>query len=195
MMSEDQHPAEMTEWGYDHASCCDACGGTGYQFGGEMCWDCRATGHPHAPLDPPTPAPAESDVEELAKWLHNEGDGGVWESFDWANSVTVARAVLAAGYARLTPPAETERSVVITDEERDQIRHSIRDDDLMPTVNRIVAARVSAALAKAEALVDEWADFEHDAVTCPRFDCGDCTMLNAIHDLRAALADARSVSE
>jgi DnaJ-class molecular chaperone len=31
--------------------CCTACKGEGYGFGGEPCWDCRGTGHPHEHVD------------------------------------------------------------------------------------------------------------------------------------------------
>lgn len=46
-----------------------------------------------------------------------------------------------------------------------------------------LAALVEAGLA----LADEWDDFEHDMSACQKYDCGDCTMKNAVHDLRAAL--------
>jgi hypothetical protein len=37
---------------YDHAGCCTCCGGTGSDnHCAGMCWDCRGTGHPHAPED------------------------------------------------------------------------------------------------------------------------------------------------
>lgn len=48
-------------------------------------------------------------------------------------------------------------------------------------------ARLREREAAVRALRDDWADFEHDAVTCPKYDCGDCTMLNAIHDLDRVL--------
>jgi hypothetical protein len=51
----------------------------------------------------------------------------------------------------------------------------------------IEGERLREVVGRVEALADEWADFEHDAVACQRYVCGDCTMLNAIYDLRAAL--------
>lgn len=40
--------------------CCTACKGEGYGYGGEPCWDCRATGHPHPRSgEPASPVVAE----------------------------------------------------------------------------------------------------------------------------------------
>lgn len=68
---------------------------------------------------------------------------------------------------------------------------------LYRAVERILADRVIAAHAETarvieavEALAETWADFEHDAIACPKYDCGDCTMINAVYDLRTALASA-----
>jgi hypothetical protein len=45
--------------------CCDSCAG-GYRHGGEMCWDCRGTGHPHPLEDPDCPEHAMTDGPGLA---------------------------------------------------------------------------------------------------------------------------------
>ncbi len=47
-----------------------------------------------------SPEPAAQptvDRDALTAWFHNHGDGGIWESFDWRNAVTVADALLASG--------------------------------------------------------------------------------------------------
>jgi hypothetical protein len=63
--------------------CCTACKGEGYGYGGEPCWDCRGTGHPHPRSDENTeerengPAvvtpPAEPCPYETRYALHSNG--------------------------------------------------------------------------------------------------------------------------
>ena len=48
----------------------------------------------------PPPSALADERAELICLLHNEGDGGVWEGFDLANSMIVADFVLAAGFHR-----------------------------------------------------------------------------------------------
>jgi hypothetical protein len=43
------------------------------------------------------------------------------------------------------------------------------------------------------ALADDWDDFDHDPATCPRYDCGDCTMKNAVYDLRTCVESVTGV--
>lgn len=66
--------------------------------------------------------------------------------------------------------------------------------DVVAAVERIKArARAEGAreaLAPVLALIDQWDDFEHDAVACTEYVCPDCTMLNAIYDLRNAASVA-----
>jgi hypothetical protein len=43
------------------------------------------------------------------------------------------------------------------------------------------------------ALADDWDDFDHDPATCPRYDCGNCTMKNAVYDLRTCVESVTGV--
>lgn len=46
-----QKVAEPMEDEYGHEPCCTACNGAGGSHSGP-CWDCKGTGHPHAPQSP-----------------------------------------------------------------------------------------------------------------------------------------------
>jgi hypothetical protein len=67
---------------YDHPPCCDTCTGTGANLDGP-CWDCRGTGHAHAPLpataalegtivDPPAPRFPQAVVETLTEFDYDQ---------------------------------------------------------------------------------------------------------------------------
>jgi hypothetical protein len=77
-----------------------------------------------------------------------------------------------------------EARVVAVEAERDEgALATERENGNLRAENRRLAALVEAGLA----LADEWDDFEHDMIACQKYDCGDCMMKNAVHDLRAAL--------
>jgi hypothetical protein len=90
--------------------CCTACKGEGYGYGGEPCWDCRGTGHPHprsdenteerengpAEVTPPAEPTVEDYVRATAQTLGGDPDEVV---ADW-------QARLAAIRDRATPPPE-----------------------------------------------------------------------------------------
>lgn len=51
-------------------------------------------------------------------------------------------------------------------------------------------AERDALRERVTALADHWDDFAHDMVTCASYSCPDCTMKNAVHDLRTVLREA-----
>lgn len=106
-------------------------------------------------------------AEQAEKEKH--GPGGFWTRAEWAKwSNTLA----------LLIPEEYDD---------DAAQEAIIERALADLARR--AEQAEAKLARVRELADEWGDFEHDAVACQKYDCGDCTMVNAIYDLRAVLGD------
>lgn len=94
------------------------------------------------------------------------------------------------------PLTEVERNA-LDESLLDSGCHGFQGDhpDLYAAVEKILATRVAATKADRDAaveaavlaLADDWDDFEHDLTTCPKYDCGDCTMKNAVYDLRTCV--------
>lgn len=65
--------------------------------------------------------------------------------------------------------------------------HPVTDQPLIP--DALVKRRDAIDLLRSAvlALADDWDDFEHDPITCPKYECSDCTMKNAVYDLRTCV--------
>ena len=123
--------------------------------------------------------------EALVRFLHNEGDGGIWESFDRANAETVADALapLLAGWladARAVGKAETVRPVLDVAEEAERRGYQ-----------RGLAEGEARVRARVEALADEWESRAANARSCAeaRLGLSDAEGLRAHADLMQRRAD------
>lgn len=93
--------AERAAEGEDHPPCCPSCEGRGGTSSGP-CWDCRGTGHAHAPT-PAQPAAPSGDVEALPAVQFVKRLVGAWDCCG-----TCAGGVLAAHDAEVRANAARE---------------------------------------------------------------------------------------
>ncbi len=146
--------AEPAAGGEDHPPCCPSCEGRGGTSSGP-CWDCRGTGHAHAPT-PAQPAAPSGDVEAVLSLADALRDAGVEVGYVGGDPFrqAVANRLLRSDWLA-THDAEVRASAARETAERitgaiEAATEPVRVDDIDAERGRRIGMLDAARIARAE---------------------------------------------